>query len=254
MRASYRPCGVSSEPCVAAARVLAHAGSEAKNAALVAAAQEDAHSATRALDSEIAGARMREAEARQAEREAGRRAQEALEKAATTDELTGLLNRRAMLQLLELEVQRVRRSQRSFSLVFTDVDHFKAINDTYGHLAGSAALQEVGELLRAVGPWRRRGDLLGDADRLFHAQVGRRAHDLRAEDLHDRDLLARETFGNHDHDAVAALREMQRGRPPGKAGAYHRHIALNAAIERRAFGRYTRRSEVPGVDGLVEAE
>ncbi len=79
-----------------------------------------------------------------------RRAQDALEQAATTDELTGLLNRRAMLQLLELEVQRVRRSQRSFSLVFADVDHFKAINDRFGHDVGDRVLEQLADVLRAA--------------------------------------------------------------------------------------------------------
>jgi diguanylate cyclase (GGDEF)-like protein len=79
-----------------------------------------------------------------------RRAQEALETAATTDELTGLMNRRAMLQLLELETQRVRRSQRRFSLVFADVDHFKAINDRFGHEVGDRVLEHLADVLRAA--------------------------------------------------------------------------------------------------------
>jgi diguanylate cyclase (GGDEF)-like protein len=79
-----------------------------------------------------------------------RRAQEALEKAATTDELTGLLNRRAMLGLLERELHRTRRTGHPFALVFADVDHFKTINDRFGHEVGDRVLVELAELLRGA--------------------------------------------------------------------------------------------------------
>lgn len=79
-----------------------------------------------------------------------RRAQEALEKAATTDELTGLLNRRAMLHLLDQESRRSRRTGRPYSLVLADVDHFKAINDRFGHEVGDRALTHLADVLRAT--------------------------------------------------------------------------------------------------------
>lgn len=79
-----------------------------------------------------------------------RRAQEALETAATTDELTGLLNRRAMIERLEVELKRSRRSERPFALVFADVDHFKAINDRYGHEVGDRVLEQLAHELRAT--------------------------------------------------------------------------------------------------------
>jgi diguanylate cyclase (GGDEF)-like protein len=77
-----------------------------------------------------------------------RRAEEALARAATTDFLTGLLNRPATLRLLEQEVERVRRVTRSFSIILADIDHFKEINDTFGHEAGDQVLQQLAALLR----------------------------------------------------------------------------------------------------------
>lgn len=65
-----------------------------------------------------------------------------------TDEHTGLFNARHLRQLLPAEVERSRRFQHSLSLLFIDLDRFKQVNDTYGHLVGSALLSEVGELLR----------------------------------------------------------------------------------------------------------
>ncbi|AOS45236.1 putative diguanylate cyclase AdrA [Lacunisphaera limnophila] len=67
---------------------------------------------------------------------------------ATHDALTGLKNRREFERLMAEEWQRCARFQRSFSLVICDIDHFKRINDTYGHAAGDAVLQHVAGLLR----------------------------------------------------------------------------------------------------------
>lgn len=79
------------------------------------------------------------------------------EKRATRDPLTGLLNRRALMGALEFEVSRARSSGRPFSAVLLDVDHFKQINDGYGHASGDLALEAVAELLRKE---TRRQDLL----------------------------------------------------------------------------------------------
>ncbi len=65
-----------------------------------------------------------------------------------TDDLTGLYNHRYMEVVLEHEIRRSQRYGLQFSLLFMDLDRFKQINDTHGHLAGSAALQEIGCLLR----------------------------------------------------------------------------------------------------------
>ncbi len=66
-----------------------------------------------------------------------------------TDDLTGLYNSRYMHIALSQESRRSQRYGLKFSLIFLDLDRFKGINDRYGHLAGSSALQEIAKLLRA---------------------------------------------------------------------------------------------------------
>ena len=79
---------------------------------------------------------------------------------ATTDPLTGLPNHRAFVTTFDQELKRTQRYYRSCALLFLDLDHFKALNDGYGHPAGDAVLQEfstlVGTLLRGMdtlGRW-----------------------------------------------------------------------------------------------------
>lgn len=64
-----------------------------------------------------------------------------------TDDLTALYNSRFMRLYLDRELKRCRRTHASLSLLFMDLDGFKGVNDTYGHLAGSRTLTEVGEVL-----------------------------------------------------------------------------------------------------------
>jgi diguanylate cyclase (GGDEF)-like protein/putative nucleotidyltransferase with HDIG domain len=75
---------------------------------------------------------------------------ERLNRAARTDALTGLLNRRAFDEHLEQELARARRTQRPFVILLGDLDRFKEINDRYGHPAGDAALTLVGQVLRGA--------------------------------------------------------------------------------------------------------
>jgi diguanylate cyclase (GGDEF)-like protein len=72
---------------------------------------------------------------------------ERLHSAATTDELTGLFNRRALEERLEAEISRSYRHQIKTSVVLIDVDRFKLINDTLGHAAGDRYLALVGQVL-----------------------------------------------------------------------------------------------------------
>jgi diguanylate cyclase (GGDEF)-like protein len=71
------------------------------------------------------------------------RAGEQLRFQATHDALTGIWNRAALLDLLQREIERARRSRSSTGLLMLDLDHFKKINDTYGHLTGDVVLREV---------------------------------------------------------------------------------------------------------------
>ncbi len=70
------------------------------------------------------------------------------EELSKIDNLTGLFNDRYFFVRLEREVERVREEGGDTSLIFFDLDHFKEINDTYGHLAGSSVLWEVAEIVR----------------------------------------------------------------------------------------------------------
>ncbi|WP_245986100.1 diguanylate cyclase domain-containing protein [Azospirillum thermophilum] len=72
-----------------------------------------------------------------------------LQAASQTDPLTGLPNRRHMIERLEAELARARRYGSGFALIMLDIDHFKAINDAWGHAVGDLALVETAALLRA---------------------------------------------------------------------------------------------------------
>jgi len=70
------------------------------------------------------------------------------EQLAFTDPLTGTMNRRAMNEALETELERARRYNLYLSILIADLDRFKQVNDQRGHLAGDAVLRQVGDLLR----------------------------------------------------------------------------------------------------------
>jgi diguanylate cyclase (GGDEF)-like protein len=77
-------------------------------------------------------------------------ARESLRAQATHDPLTGLWNRRAILDLLEKELARNRREGTSLAALVIDLDHFKKINDTHGHLVGDTVLLEAAKRMRSV--------------------------------------------------------------------------------------------------------
>jgi diguanylate cyclase (GGDEF)-like protein/PAS domain S-box-containing protein len=76
------------------------------------------------------------------------RLEETLRSQSIRDPLTGLFNRRYMEESLEREVRRAVRNRASVGIIMLDIDHFKAINDTYGHDAGDALLRAVGSVLQ----------------------------------------------------------------------------------------------------------
>lgn len=84
-----------------------------------------------------------------------------LEQLATTDPLTGLNNRKQVMTILHDHYEYYRRYKRVFSVLMLDVDHFKVVNDTYGHQAGDTVLKQVAELfnknLRSVDSAGRYG-------------------------------------------------------------------------------------------------
>jgi diguanylate cyclase (GGDEF)-like protein len=71
-----------------------------------------------------------------------------LEEASRTDALTGLPNRRGFLEAADMELARIQRTWRPCTVVMADVDHFKRINDTFGHDTGDAVLVGVAQALR----------------------------------------------------------------------------------------------------------
>jgi diguanylate cyclase (GGDEF)-like protein len=77
---------------------------------------------------------------------------------ATFDRLTGVANRSALLAALFAEVERAARYERPLSVAFVDIDHFKAVNDTYGHAAGDVVLRGVAQTL---GSNLRASDMIG---------------------------------------------------------------------------------------------
>jgi len=77
-----------------------------------------------------------------------RKNREELERMSTTDMLTGLGNRRHLMDVLTQEIERARRGAQPFSILMLDVDHFKQYNDTHGHQAGDDVLARVGAVLR----------------------------------------------------------------------------------------------------------
>ncbi len=83
-----------------------------------------------------------------------------LESLTVTDKLTQVTNRLGLEQILAQQMQRYGRDGRAFSLMMIDIDYFKAVNDTYGHLVGDDVLIEIASILRAtlratdyVGRW-----------------------------------------------------------------------------------------------------
>jgi diguanylate cyclase (GGDEF)-like protein len=76
--------------------------------------------------------------------------QRLLQERATRDALTGLWNRALILDILERELARSRREGGPVGVIMADIDHFKAVNDRHGHLAGDEVLRQVGRRMRAV--------------------------------------------------------------------------------------------------------
>ncbi len=89
-----------------------------------------------------------------------KKAEKELQEAARTDSLTGLSNRRDFIEKFNFEISRFKRNNKPFSIVMGDIDYFKKINDTYGHVCGDTVLQKIAALMRAslrhqdsVGRW-----------------------------------------------------------------------------------------------------
>ncbi|MBI1865975.1 MAG: diguanylate cyclase, partial [Nitrospirae bacterium] len=118
---------------------------------------------------------------------------------AATDSLTGLLNRGVFEERLREEGERSARYQRPFSVMMLDLDHFKAVNDTFGHPAGDRVLRRIAEILGEQLRARSGADLIEKADQALYIakQSGR-----------DRVCLYRETLKaqlEKEPERIAAL-------------------------------------------------
>jgi len=86
-----------------------------------------------------------------------------LEHQAMHDSLTGLLNRRSIYSALKQELSRTQRNGKPLSILMADIDHFKSINDTYGHLVGDAVLVEVARRMTdCIRPYDKIGRIGGE--------------------------------------------------------------------------------------------
>jgi two-component system cell cycle response regulator len=145
-----------------------------------------------------------------------------LEALAHTDPLTQVLNRRALTMRLGAELERARRYESLVTLLLLDLDHFKKINDTHGHLVGDAVLREVAALLsheiRSVDVVARYG---GEEFVVVLPETGEEGAVAFAERIRER--IAAQTFGG---DEAAGL-------------------SLTASIGVATF-------PAPGVDGVEE--
>ena len=91
------------------------------------------------------------------------RARAALEVRASHDALTGLLNHSAILHALDRAMERCLREKTTFGVILADLDHFKQVNDTYGHITGDLVLQEFGRrAMAAVRPYDEVGRYGGE--------------------------------------------------------------------------------------------
>jgi diguanylate cyclase (GGDEF)-like protein len=77
-----------------------------------------------------------------------KRSNELLLELSNTDYLTGLFNRRYLMESMDKELQRAARKNGCLSLILLDIDHFKSVNDTYGHVQGDVVLQKVSHQLQ----------------------------------------------------------------------------------------------------------
>jgi len=76
------------------------------------------------------------------------RAVERIQELTITDDCTGLFNSRHLFSVMEIELERSRRFNLPFSLIFIDLDHFKTVNDVHGHLIGSRLLAEIAKTIK----------------------------------------------------------------------------------------------------------
>ncbi|HEX7948832.1 MAG TPA: diguanylate cyclase [Candidatus Limnocylindrales bacterium] len=154
---------------------------------------------------------------------------------ATVDRLTGVFNRQALLAELFAEVERASRYDRPLSVAFVDIDHFKVINDTYGHGAGDIVLRGVAQLLSAN---LRASDLIGryggEEFMLILAETAVEEGAILAEKL--RSLVERERF------AIDAEQSLSVTISIGIVGGFGAHLRMEALVRDADAAMYSAKS------------
>jgi diguanylate cyclase (GGDEF)-like protein len=148
------------------------------------------------------------------------KAVEKIQELTITDDCTGLYNARHLYQMLESEVYRSARFGHEFTVLFIDLDHFKQVNDTHGHLIGSKLLAEVGiaikENLRLIDSAFRYG---GDEFVILLPQTGKDAALIVAKRL--RDLFRGSAFCKEDSLNLNVRASLGVATYPGDAQSAH---------------------------------
>jgi diguanylate cyclase (GGDEF)-like protein len=158
-----------------------------------------------------------------------------LDAAASTDPLTGLLNRRAFEDRFEAELLRAKRYDRPLTLAVFDLDHFKLVNDRFGHDVGDTALRQTAA---ALDRGRRASDVVarlgGEEFAVLFAETGQAEAHLVATRIADE--LSRVPVGDSVHLSISAgLAELG----PGLEGRVPLMRAADAALYRaKAAGRH----------------
>lgn len=125
-------------------------------------------------------------------------AREAMSLHANRDHLTGAWNRRMIMEILERELNRSQREGCPLSVILVDLDHFKAVNDTYGHLAGDEVLREsVKRMDAAIRPYDLMGRWGGEEFLIVVPNINGESAQKLAERLRSR--IAAEPVTAQDH-------------------------------------------------------
>lgn len=161
---------------------------------------------------------------------------------ALTDGLTGLYNRRHATMRLEEEIARARRNNKGLCIAMCDVDHFKAINDEFGHSAGDRVLQQIAESLEE---YVRRNDIVarwgGEEFLVIFSEIKLTAARIVAERLRGRLANTPQVEGGPEHISVSIGLSMLR---PGFDAATLLEQADQALYRAKARGR--NRVEIAG--------
>ena len=145
------------------------------------------------------------------------------QEAATVDRLTGVSNRAALLGSLFTEVERATRYNRPLSVAFVDIDHFKVVNDTYGHGAGDLVLRGVAQTIKAN---LRATDIIGryggEEFMLLLTETNVEDGAILTEKV--RSLVARQTFSVDGNPQLSVTISI------GIAGGTGQHLRVDALI------------------------